>query len=150
MAFGLVLFHTKVEAQNHQPDNQKLVDQYLNLAGSLVKSDFKKSKSQAVKLNELLAATSSADLQTNGAMVALSNSLPEMRSAFSRLSTSLKVYLSTAPTLEEPIYVVHCPMALNDTGAIWLTDEKKVINPYFGMEMLHCGKILGTVNSAKP
>lgn len=147
---GLFLFQMEGTAKNRQPNTQKLVDQYLNLAGSLVKSDLKKSKTQAAKLAELLAATQSPELKTYSAQVANGTTLSEIRTAFSRLSTSLKTYLSNATDLEDAIYVAHCPMALNDTGAIWLTDEKKVVNPYFGMEMLHCGKIIGTVKSGKP
>lgn len=150
IAFSLLAQPSHAAVGSGQPNHQKLVDQYLDLAGSLVKSDLKKSKAQAAKLVGLLSATPSKELQTHGTSVALSNSLPEMRTAFARLSTALKDYLSTVTDLEEPIYVAHCPMALNDTGAIWLTDEKKVVNPYFGMEMLHCGKILGTVTTAKP
>ena len=39
------------------------------------------------------------------------------------------------------IYRQHCPMAFNNTGADWLSQEKAVLNPYFGSSMLHCGSV---------
>lgn len=39
------------------------------------------------------------------------------------------------------LYKQYCPMAFNDTGAWWISDEEEVVNPYFGEEMLHCGMV---------
>jgi Cu(I)/Ag(I) efflux system membrane fusion protein len=35
-----------------------------------------------------------------------------------------------------------CPMAFDDTGAVWLQLEPVLANPYFGDEMLRCGEFL--------
>lgn len=152
LAFAFVCTHAAgtAKAQKNGSDPQKVLDQYLDVAQALVKSDFRKSKIQASKLAEILKTTQNQELQAQGAALLMSNSLEEMRSGFSRLSTTLKTYFASATGLEEPLYIAHCPMAFNDTGAIWLTDEKRVVNPYFGMEMLHCGKIIGTIKPEKP
>jgi Cu(I)/Ag(I) efflux system membrane fusion protein len=39
------------------------------------------------------------------------------------------------------LYVMHCPMAFDNTGADWLQRDKTLVNPYFGASMLHCGAI---------
>lgn len=39
------------------------------------------------------------------------------------------------------VYVLHCPMAFNNTGARWLQNSKDVTNPYFGASMLRCGSV---------
>ncbi|MGK0301183.1 MAG: Cu(I)/Ag(I) efflux system membrane fusion protein [Planctomycetota bacterium] len=39
------------------------------------------------------------------------------------------------------LYVMHCPMAFDNTGADWLQRDKTLVNPYFGASMLHCGTI---------
>ncbi|MEZ5326078.1 MAG: efflux RND transporter periplasmic adaptor subunit [Verrucomicrobiales bacterium] len=39
------------------------------------------------------------------------------------------------------VYVAHCPMAFDHTGADWLTPKPEILNPYFGAEMLNCGAI---------
>lgn len=39
------------------------------------------------------------------------------------------------------IYQQYCPMAFDDQGAFWLSDEEEIYNPYFGEEMLQCGMV---------
>jgi hypothetical protein len=39
------------------------------------------------------------------------------------------------------LYKQYCPMAFDDTGAWWISDDEEVVNPYFGEEMLHCGMV---------
>lgn len=43
-------------------------------------------------------------------------------------------------------YVVHCPMALGGKGADWISNEPKVLNPYFGDAMLECGDVTETLS----
>lgn len=40
-----------------------------------------------------------------------------------------------------PLYVDHCPMYNNNKGAIWLSKEKEINNPYFGKTMSTCGTV---------
>jgi Cu(I)/Ag(I) efflux system membrane fusion protein len=37
-------------------------------------------------------------------------------------------------------------MANNNKGAIWLSAEKNIFNPYFGDSMLRCGSIIEELN----
>jgi Cu(I)/Ag(I) efflux system membrane fusion protein len=39
------------------------------------------------------------------------------------------------------VYHQYCPMAFDDTGAYWLSDSDKILNPYFGDMMLRCGEV---------
>jgi len=39
------------------------------------------------------------------------------------------------------LYLEYCPMANNNTGAYWLSNEKEIKNPYFGDKMLKCGSV---------
>ncbi len=43
------------------------------------------------------------------------------------------------------IYKQYCPMAFDFTGAYWLSNSKKIYNPYFGDEMLRCGKVASEI-----
>lgn len=47
---------------------------------------------------------------------------------------------------EKPMYKMFCPMADNNAGAYWLSETKKVENPYFGAKMLTCGKVEEELN----
>lgn len=41
----------------------------------------------------------------------------------------------------QPVYQAHCPMYNENKGGMWLTVSKEIRNPYFGSEMLTCGKV---------
>ena len=44
--------------------------------------------------------------------------------------------------VEELLYVQKCPMANNNQGAVWLSTEKDIQNPYYGDTMLTCGSVI--------
>jgi len=52
--------------------------------------------------------------------------------------------------LPGPLYRVHCPMAVEATGADWLQAAKEVNNPYYGPAMLGCGDLAATYESQAP
>jgi hypothetical protein len=39
------------------------------------------------------------------------------------------------------LYHDHCPMYDDNKGAMWLSETKEIKNPYYGDEMLACGKV---------
>ena len=39
------------------------------------------------------------------------------------------------------VYYLFCPMAFDDKGAYWLSNESQIRNPYFGKKMLTCGNV---------
>ena len=39
------------------------------------------------------------------------------------------------------IYLEFCPMAFDNIGAFWISNEKEIRNPYFGDIMLACGEV---------
>jgi hypothetical protein len=43
------------------------------------------------------------------------------------------------------LYLEYCPMANNNEGAFWLSNEKQIKNPYFGDMMLTCGSVKETI-----
>ena len=44
-----------------------------------------------------------------------------------------------------PVYVQFCPMANGGEGANWVSKEKAVKNPFYGSQMLTCGKVVETI-----
>ncbi|WP_268123443.1 efflux RND transporter periplasmic adaptor subunit [Roseivirga pacifica] len=68
------------------------------------------------------------------------------RLQFINLSKALiNAVRSFGTNYESPLYVQFCPMANNDQGAIWLSTEENIVNPYFGDMMLTCGSIEETL-----
>ena len=45
----------------------------------------------------------------------------------------------------ETVYYQFCPMANDGKGANWLSKESGVKNPYYGSQMLSCGKTVETI-----
>ena len=46
---------------------------------------------------------------------------------------------------DEPIYVLHCPMAFDNEGADWLQPDRETRNPFYGAKMLKCGEVVHTL-----
>ena len=46
---------------------------------------------------------------------------------------------------DSPVYYQFCPMANSGKGANWLSMENAVKNPYYGSQMLTCGKVVETI-----
>lgn len=73
--------------------------------------------------------------------------IEQHREALDALSQSLIGLLQVAHVEGlTSVYRAHCPMALGNRGASWLTAEARVLNPYFGDRMLRCGSIEETLS----
>jgi hypothetical protein len=138
--------------KNMQAQNQhdRLLFHYLKLSTALSRSDFAKAEKQAGQLAEQCRASGVSGLISSADNLDKAAALPELRIAFSPFSDSLSAAIRSGKiAAAEPLYLIHCPMAFNDQGADWISDEAKVLNPYFGDEMLHCGKVKSTFNPGK-
>jgi membrane fusion protein, copper/silver efflux system len=129
-------------------------ENYLNLKNALVDSDPGKAQKMA---NETRTALDKVDMglvkgeqhdvwmERMSAMAsALDNmkgqgDLERQRNAFSTLSEALYKSLVQFDVEGIGAYYQHCPMALNDKGANWLSEKEEIRNPYFGESMLTCG-----------
>ena len=60
---------------------------------------------------------------------------------FAAISSAMYALLKKVDIKNAGIYHEHCPMALNEKGAYWLSDESEIKNPYFGKKMLECGDV---------
>ncbi|MEO0733551.1 MAG: DUF3347 domain-containing protein, partial [Bacteroidota bacterium] len=62
------------------------------------------------------------------------------REQFGYLSRAL-INALTAFGVDGSYYVQHCPMAFDNAGADWISDEEQIRNPYFGDLMMKCGMV---------
>jgi hypothetical protein len=44
-----------------------------------------------------------------------------------------------------PIYYQFCPMENDGKGAKWISKDETIKNPYYGSQMLSCGKTVETI-----
>jgi Cu(I)/Ag(I) efflux system membrane fusion protein len=69
--------------------------------------------------------------------------LTEMRVAFEPLSLGMiEAVNSYGMVSEKYVYVLSCPMAFENKGAVWLQSDENIRNPYFGSAMYRCGEVL--------
>jgi hypothetical protein len=61
------------------------------------------------------------------------------RLMFGKMSEGMIAWLATHPEQREGLMLVHCPMTFNNQGAYWVQRAGKILNPYEGSMMLHCG-----------
>lgn len=130
-------------------------DNYFLLKDALVKSD---SKTAASKANELLTAIQTVkmetltmdvhmvwmkafnDLKANVKIISETQEIKKQREAFKSVSKSIyEIIKVSKPT--EAVYYQYCPMQ----DANWLSKENTVKNPYYGSQMLTCGKTIETI-----
>jgi copper chaperone CopZ len=138
----------------------EIFDCYFAIKNALVKSDGETASANAkkflnkigdVKMNELPMDVHNvwmmvmANLKKDSKQIADTNEIATQRNHFIALSENMYQLLKVFK-LETPTYYQHCPMANEGKGANWLSKEEVIKNPYYGAQMLGCGK---TVDSIK-
>jgi len=68
-------------------------------------------------------------------------SCEKQRIFFGHISSALYGLVKNAGLKNAGIFHEYCPMAFNEKGATWLSDETDIKNPYFGKKMLECGEV---------
>lgn len=121
-------------------------EHYIHLKDALVASNAQDAKKAALELQKSLANVSgSKKVADEATKVAATSDLDEQRKAFSTLSNEMKVLVKDGKLSSGSLYVEYCPMANNNEGAYWLSNEKQIKNPYFGDAMLKCGSVKETI-----
>jgi hypothetical protein len=144
-----------ITADSNTATHIKLVlASYLEIKTALVAADAPKAQSSAANLTALTGADVpnfpeqekkayeqyAAGIRQESAKIASTTDIAQQRETFSRLSTQVYELLKQFDA-GQPVYHEYCPMALNDKGAMWLSESQEIRNPYFGDEMLECGSV---------
>ncbi|WP_231459457.1 MULTISPECIES: DUF3347 domain-containing protein [unclassified Pedobacter] len=120
----------------------KIFAHYVQLKDAFVKSDAAEAQKSAVELEKSLAAYEGCETTASIAKkIAETKNLVVQRKDFTALSMDLIAFIKSTPIKSGKIYVQHCPMANKGDGGDWLSTEKEIKNPYYGNEMLECGRV---------
>jgi hypothetical protein len=121
---------------------------YLSLKDALVSTDTSTAKSVAktlsTKLKNYLGCENTAIIAEK---MANAKDITAQRKEFTGLSSDVIALFKNAEILSGSIYVQHCPMANNGDGGDWISNEKKIRNPYFGSEMMECGAVTSEIKA---
>lgn len=120
---------------------ENVVNQYLSIKDALVVSDAESAQAGAVALLGVVDATKMPLLQQKTKEMAAVNNLDSLRIHFDSLSVALYEQVKQQPDSNRVLYKQYCPMAFNNRGAFWLSTHREIKNPYFGDEMLTCGRV---------
>lgn len=115
---------------------------YLIMKDAMVKTDAFATKDAAVIFNQkLIAFKAKKQLLSLSQKLATETDMEKQRNLFLNVSIMMIELTKTQKLKSGAAYVAYCPMADNDNGGFWLTDENAIRNPYFGDKMMKCGKI---------
>jgi len=71
-----------------------------------------------------------------------SKDIDHQREHFANFSTNFFKLARAVKLTDKPIYYAYCPMK----KSYWLSAEVAIKNPYYGSQMLTCGKVTETLN----
>lgn len=139
---------------------QQMMAGYYGLKDALVASDSVKANEASRKLAVLADSLKIAEIQgdstgmiketaktftgtISGSAQALvkESTLEAKRKEFEMISDALWSLTRTVRYDGEKVYYQFCPMAFDNKGAYWLSNQAVIRNPYFGDQMLECGKV---------
>ena len=80
------------------------------------------------------------EMRQSATAIAASDNIKDQRSHFKGLSTAITSAVQMYG-IGQVVYNQFCPMADDNKGAYWLSNDKNVLNPYFGSAMLACGSV---------
>lgn len=138
---------------------QAIFDNYFLLKDALVKSDGKVASTiakdllsniSAIKMDKLSAEEHAVwmkvmkDLAFDTEHITETTDASHQRDHFTTLSKNMYVLIKVSKQ-QVPIYYQNCPMYNNGKGANWLSKEISIKNPYYGSQMLTCGKTVETI-----
>ncbi|MGV3460273.1 MAG: DUF3347 domain-containing protein [Flavobacterium sp.] len=152
----------QAQAENHGFSIAPIIADYLSLKNALVAGD---DKAAAAAGKKLFATFGKVDVNTIGSdkqkqyreiaddakehaehIGQNAGNIDHQREHLAALSEDLEdmVGLFGSP---QTLYKDHCPMYNDGKGAIWLSENKAIKNPYYGSKMLGCGSVQETINS---
>lgn len=132
---------------------------YFSLKDALVKTDGNTASTKAkdlqtaintVKMEKLPMDVHNVwmkvlnDLKEDAKQINATIDIAQQRDRFMSLSKSMYELIKVAKPAET-VYYQFCPMANDGKGANWLSKESGVKNPYYGAQMLTCGKTVETI-----
>jgi hypothetical protein len=117
-------------------------EMYIKLKDALVASNAEEAKAIATDLQKSLKEIKAPKAATEAVeKIRNATNLKEQRLKFSFLSNEMTALVKGGKLSVGELYLEYCPMANNNTGAYWLSNERKIKNPFFGSMMLECGSV---------
>jgi hypothetical protein len=129
--------------------NTQLLPLYYNVKDALVGGNANTAATQAaefVKTADSMDAKSLPEasrtaLLNDATNISKTKDIKKQREYFAGFSDHMFDLAKATKLSTEPIYKAYCPMK----KASWLSSQAAIKNPYFGNQMLTCGKVVETL-----
>ncbi|WP_339628718.1 efflux RND transporter periplasmic adaptor subunit [uncultured Maribacter sp.] len=151
------LAQMKIELpKSFQMDFKKVIKSYLQMKDAFVASDviqvsaFGKETSESLQsidisgLGKMEQAHLNKTIEMLDAIVE-NDILENQRDHFVSLNENIIPIAMNIEGSAPILYVQKCPMANNNKGAVWLSTDKDIRNPYYGDAMLTCGSVVDSI-----
>ena len=137
----------------------KVINNYFALKDALVNTDGSMASQKAsellksineIKMEKLTTDEHNAwmkvakDLAFDAGHIAETKDISHQRPHFMTLSRNMYEVIKVSKQ-DITVYYQYCPMANDGKGANWLSKESTIKNPYYGSQMLTCGKTVETI-----
>ena len=126
-------------------NNQEVLNKYLALKNDLVEANSANATNNIVALKKAIPGS---DVEKNTALIkaidkmAMANNIDKQRKEFEEVSTLLWKVIKEDKSIGQTVYYQYCPMK----KAYWISKEEGIKNPYYGQQMLTCGKVVEKTN----
>jgi Cu(I)/Ag(I) efflux system membrane fusion protein len=139
-----------------QKDFENVLKSYLLMKNAFVSSDavqvsaFAKATASSLKVINAssLGKMEQSHIKKSIEMldaIATNDILENQRTHYVILNENMVPIAMNIGSLDPTLYVQKCPMANNNKGAVWLSREKDIRNPYYGEQMMTCGSVIETL-----
>jgi len=123
----------------------KLYQNYIAIKSALASDNADKASKAA---SEFIKTASAVDyklisegniniLKKDATLISETRNLTNQRETFYNLSDNMIALTKKFKLSSKQIFVQYCPMADGN----WMSDERKIVNPYYGSSMLSCGTV---------
>ena len=141
----------------------KMLNNYYALKNSMVATDSAKAretalnlktatvnmqdylKSDTLNMGKLHPFLYTIIAQSDAITTTVDKTCERQRIFFGVISNNFFALMKNTDIKNAGIYKEHCPMAFNEKGADWLSDDPDIKNPYFGKKMLECGEVTDSI-----
>ncbi len=158
VAFIAAAITQQLFAQDTKPNElTPLLNSYYDIKNALIKSN---GADAAAHAGEFLKAVAAVDIKALAATdmntfislqdklafdarhMSESKDIAHQREHFATLSANFFKLAKAVKLTDKAVYYTYCPMK----KSYWLSADAGIRNPYFGSQMLTCGKVTETLN----
>lgn len=151
IALSLLAFISIAAQKTANTTVTKLYDQYIVIKNALASDDADQTSKAALNFiktagtvdAKLLSEGNINSLRKDASAISDSRNIQKQREYFYNLSDNMIAIAKKFRLADSSVYIQYCPMA----DGSWLSNEKKIVNPYYGSQMLSCGSVKSEIKN---